>query len=62
MTENHPLHCHICNNKFEIELGKGGVCDNCSKPTCNRHLSSTHKVEEKDVYICSDCLSKSTDM
>jgi DNA-directed RNA polymerase subunit RPC12/RpoP len=53
--------CHICKVKFVIESGEGNVCANCYDPTCNRHLSA-HKVKEKTLYICSNCLTKSTNM
>jgi DNA-directed RNA polymerase subunit RPC12/RpoP len=53
--------CHTCKAEFTIELGEGAICDNCKEPTCNSHLS-THKIEEKTLYICSSCVSKSTAM
>jgi len=59
MVEKLPWHCHICKIEFAIELGKGGICDNCNKPTCNRHFASTHEVEGKKVFICSECFAKS---
>jgi len=62
MVEILPWYCHVCKREFEIELGNGGICDNCNRPTCNKHLASTHEVKGKAVYICSECLSKSTDM
>lgn len=62
MAVNIPLICHICKQKFEIELDKGDICDNCKKPTCNSHMASTHKVKDKAVYICTECFSRSTDM
>ena len=62
MNEILSKRCHLCNREFAVERGEGVICDNCNKPTCNRHLASTHKVEEKRVYICSDCYAKSTEM
>ena len=53
--------CHTCKVEFAIELAEGGICDNCIEPNCNSHLS-THKIEEKTLYICSKCVSKSTAM
>lgn len=53
--------CHICKVEFAIELAQGGICDNCTEPTCNIHLSN-HKVEVRTIYICSKCVTKSTAM
>ena len=62
MIEILSEHCHICSSEFAVERGEGVICDNCGKPTCNRHVASTHKVDEKMVYICSDCFAKSAEM
>lgn len=61
MKSTQSRKCHICQIDFDIELDKGGNCGNCNEPTCNRHLS-TYKVNEKNLYICSKCLKKSTNM
>lgn len=62
MIEVSTYHCHICKQKFEIELEKGGICDNCKKPTCNKHFASKHEVGDTAIYICSECFSKSNDI
>jgi DNA-directed RNA polymerase subunit RPC12/RpoP len=55
------LKCHTCEVEFAIQLREGGICDNCTEPTCNSHLSR-HKIADKTLYICSKCVSKSTAM
>ena len=53
--------CHICKIEFAVESGEGRACANCNEPTCNIHLSA-HKIMDKTVYICSKCLTESTNM